>query len=374
MKKTVRFFRSTVTIGKRFWIGAIALFPCLPAMADPLAGATMAVFEANGPREVELASTAMPTLTVFTPDGAREVDMQTNWPEIQGAGHLGISVGPRYDRAAFAIGGHGSANILSELQWKVPAAEIRVDGQWTHTSGFSIKGHLAYAAAVSGGEVRDSDYVYDDRQGEFSRSYANPDESRMFDISLGAGWRLPLGSTLALTPMFGVARYDSEYRQRDGDLTVWTRDYAKQLGPYYDYDQPLGRFTNLHSSYKPVWRSNWLGVDGEFKPSEQFTLRAGIKQHWFRYQAEANWNLRGSFAHPVSFLHQGHGQGWEADLGADWRLLGGHRLSLDLGMRELRVKDGTDTTFFYNGTSSEITLRTATSDSWSARLGYRYEF
>ena len=368
MKKMVQFSGSTVTIGKRFWIGAIALLPCLPAVADPLAGATMAVFEANGAHKIELAPTAVPTLTVFTPDGAREVDMQTNWPEIQGAGHLGISVGPRYDRAAFTIGGHGSANILSELQWKVPAAEIRVDGQWSHTSGFSVKGHLAYAAATSGGEVRDSDYAYDDRQGEFSRSYANPDESRMFDISLGAGWRLPLGNTLALTPMFGVARYDSEYRQRDGNQT-WLDYNLDGVN-----DRPPHRFTNLHSSYKPVWHSNWLGIDGEFKPSEYFALRAGVKQHWFRYQAEANWNLRSSFAHPVSFQHQGHGQGWEAELGADWRLLGGHRLSLDLGMRELRVKDGTDTSFFYNGASSQITLHSAISDSWSARLGYRYEF
>lgn len=374
MKKISRYFRLAVTRFKRFWIGAIALFLHLPAIADPLSGATMAIFEANGPREVALAPASLPTLTVFTPDGVREVDMQTSWPEIQGSGHLGISVGPRYDRAAFTIGGHGSANVLSELQWKVPAAEIRLDGQWTHTSGFSIKGHLAYAVAVAGGEVRDSDYTYNDRQGEFSRSYANPDESRMLDISLGAGWRLPLSNSLALTPMFGVARYDSEYRQRNGDLTVWNREYAKQYSPDFDVAVPLGRFPNLHSSYKPVWHSNWLGIDGEFKPAEQFTLRAGIKQHWFRYQAEANWNLRGDLAHPVSFQHQGHGQGWEAELGANWRLYQGHRLNLDLGMREMRVKDGTDTVFINNGLSSQITLRTATSDSWSARLGYRYEF
>lgn len=336
--------------------------------------ATMTVFDGASPRESEIRLQPGSTMTVYEPDSPRQLAVPDDWPSLQGSGQLGVSVGARHDRAAFTIGGHGYPNVLSELQWEVPAAEIRLDGQWTHTSGFTVKGHLAYALAVSGGEVRDSDYAYDDRQGEFSRSYANPDESRMLDISLGTGWRLPLGKSFALTPMLGLARYDSEYRQRDGDLTVWNRDYAKQVSPYLDYDQPLGRFANLHSSYKPVWHSVWLGLDGEFKPSDKFSLRAGVKQHWFRYKAEANWNLRGDFAHPVSFLHEGYGQGWEAELGADWGLGGGHRLSLDLGRRELRVKDGADTSFFYNGASSQINLRTATSDSWSARLGYRHEF
>lgn len=368
MRKTSRFFRSTVAFGSRLWVGAITLIPCPPAVADPLAGARMAVFEADGRRDVVLAAATVPTLTVFAPDGAREVDMQTSWPSVQGNGQLGISAGPRHDRAAFTIGGHGYPNVLSELQWEVPAAEIRVDGRWIHTSGFTVKGHLAYAVAVAGGEVRDSDYARDGRQGEFSRSYANPDESRMLDIALGAGWRLPLGKAFALTPMLGLARYESQYRQRDAKQT-WLDDDLDGIN-----DRAPHRFANLHSSYKPVWHSSWLGIDGEFRPAGKFALRGGVKQHWFRYRAEANWNLRSDFAHPVSFLHQGHGQGWEAELGADWGLSGGHRLSLDLGMRELRAKDGTDTTFFYNGTSGEITLRTATSDSWSARLGYRHEF
>lgn len=329
----------------------------------------MAVFEADGPREVDLAPADIPVLTVFEDDAWRQVAIGTDWPEIRGGGHLGISAGPRYDTMRWNIGGHGGPNILSELGWKVPAVQLRVDGDWTHVSGFTIKGWLAYAGAVEGGEVRDSDYALDNRQAEFSRSYSKTDEGRMVDASLGAGWRLPLGRSAALTPLLGVARYSSEYRMRDGQQT-WVDD---DLDGKNDLSSSR-RIHNLHSSYKPVWTSYWHGVDAEWQALPRLSLRAAVKQHFFRYKADANWNLRGSFAHPVSFTHQGYGQGWEGDLTADWHLAGGHRLTLDVNKRELRMKNGTDTTYFADDSSGTIRLNEALADSWSARLGYRYEY
>lgn len=340
-----------------------ALVASLPALADPLATATMAVFEPDGLREVGLAPAAAPSLTVFTADGAREVDMRTSWPEIQGGGYLNVSSGYRHDKLRYDIPGNG-VNILSELTWAVPAAEIRLDGGWTHTSGFTVKGHLAYAQNISGGEVQDSDYLLNDRQGEFSRSYADPRESRMLDLSLGAGWRLPLGSSAVLTPSFGLARYESLYRMRNG----------RQVVSNYGFEMPLGPIPGLNSKYSPVWNSVWQGLEAELKPNKQIALRAALKHHWFDYRAEADWNLRGDRAHPVSFTHQGYGRGWEAELGADWRLLAGHRLTLDISGRQLNLQDGKRTVYPAEGGSIETSLNEVTADSWSARLGYRYDY
>lgn len=341
----------------------IALTISLPVQADPLASASMAVFEAEGPRHVDLTPAEMPVLTIFTPDGERQVALTTSWPEIQGSGHLKLSSGYRYDKLRYNIPGNG-ANIVSELTWHVPASEIRVDGGWTHTSGLTIAGHLAYAQAITGGEVQDSDYLLSDRQGEFSRSYAKPQDSRMFDISLGAGWKLPLGKDHSLTPMFGLARYDSLYRMRDG----------RQVISAYGFTMPLGSFPGLDSKYNPVWSSVWQGLSAEFKPFPQLALHAAIKHHWFDYRAEADWNLRSDRAHPISFVHEGYGRGWENEFGADWRFFQAHRLTLDLSMRKFELKDGKRILYPASGGSIETSLNEVIADSWSARLGYRHDF
>lgn len=345
----------------------------LPALADPFAEATLTVFEAASPRQVELAPPPTPTLTVFEPDGAREVAMQTSWPAIQGGGYLKLSSGHRRDNMRFTIGGKGGPNILSELEWQAPATQIRADGVWTHASGATIKGYLAYAHTYAEGRNRDSDYALDNRQAEFSRSYADTTGSAMVDLLFGAGWHLPLGASASLTPLAGFARYESTYRSSNGRQVVSSAANAALLG-IDDWDETLGAFTGLHSRYRPVWSSIWLGLDGELKAGDRFTLQGGIRRHWFKYRAEADWNLRGDLAHPVSFKHKDQGTGWEAEIGAAFRLSGEHRLTFDLSKRKMKTRQGEDTTYFHDGTSGTIDLGETVLDSWSARLGYRYDY
>lgn len=348
---------------------AMALGVGLPTLADPLAGATMTVYEAAGPRQVELTPTPTPTptLTVWAPDGAGEVAAQENHSTVQES-YLKLSTGYRHDHLRFTIAsdldGLSTPNILSELTWDVPSAEIRLDGGWTHASGVTVQAHLAYAQAFFDGTVQDSDYRFNDRQGEFSRSYSEAKDSRMLDVSLGAGWRLPLGRSNTLTPMLGIARYDSLYRARNG----------RQVVSDYGGSTPLGAFAGLNSHYNAVWSSIWQGLEADFRPTEQLALHVGIKHHWFDYRAEADWNLRSQFAHPVSFRHQGHGRGWEAAIGADWRILPGHHVTLDLSGRSLTLQNGSDTTYFSNGASGDIRLNEVIADSRAIRIGYRYTY
>ena len=354
-------------------MAAMALGAGLPTLADPLAGATMTVYEAAGPRQVELtppspqAPTPMPTLTVFTPDGADGAAVEATRPPTQGA-YLKLSTGYRHDRLRFSIAsdldGLSTPNLLSELIWDVPAAEIRFDGGWTHPSGITAQAHLAYAQAFFDGTVQDSDYLFNDRQGEFSRSYSEAKDSRMLDVSLGGGWRLPLGRGNTLTPMLGIARYGSLYRMRNG----------RQVVSDYGWGAPLGAFAGLNSHYNAVWNSLWQGLEADFRPTEQLALHVGLKHHWFDYRAEADWNLRSDFAHPVSYRHQGRGRGWEAAIGADWRIRPGHQITWDLSGRQFRLHNGSDTTYRPNGASREMRLNEVIADSWSTRIGYRYAF
>lgn len=354
----------------------LALLGSPPAVADLFASGSMVVFTADGQREIALAPAPAPTLTVFTPDGTRAVAIDADWPRMQGNGYLNLSAGYRHDKLSFNIAadrrGAATPNILSELTWEIPAAELRLDGSWTHASGFTAKAYLAYAHASSAGKVQDSDYALNDRQGEFSRSYADPGDSQMLDVSLGAGWRFPLAGLSSVTPMLGLARQESELRSRQGRQVLWDSDHARRVG--IAGSVPLGEFAGLDSSYQPVWESVWVGLDGEFRPSERLSLRGGLKQHWFRYKAEADWNLRDDLAHPVSFRHQGDGTGWQAEVGADWLVVPGHKLTLNVSGSRFTLQDGKDTTYFRNGRSVDLRLNEVIADTWSARLGYQLDY
>ena len=335
------------------------------ANADPLAGAAMTIYEADGPRSITFDA---PTMTVFSGSETHQVEIASDWGHAAENGFVKLSTGYRHDRTSFDIAadasGRATPNILSELTWQLPSAEIRIDGEWTHDSGFTVKGHLAYAQAFSGGEVQDSDYLSNDRQAEFSRSYSDPRGSTSHDLSLGVGWRIPLGERESLTPMVGMARYRGDYRMRDG----------RQVISAYGFGMPLGAFDGLDSSYSPRWRSGWIGIDGAFRAGDQVTINTALKQHWFSYEAEANWNLRNSFAHPVSFRHSGYGSGWEAEINSAWTIQPRHRLSFDVSARDLRLKDGRDITYLADGSSVETQLNSVLSETWSARLGYRFDY
>ncbi|WP_295008069.1 hypothetical protein [uncultured Dechloromonas sp.] len=341
--------------------------------AAPEPAASMTVFDGAAPRELEIRLRPDSRMTVFTPEGQREVAGAAAWPSRSTReGGLALSAGYRRDDMRFAIGVPGGPNVLSELRWIAPALQIRADGNWTHASGATVRGFLAYARTEAKGLSQDSDYARNDRQAEFSRSYADTTGSEMFDALLGFGWQLPVGHRFSLTPLIGLARYDSTYRASNGRQVVSDAANAALLG--IPWNMPLGPFPGLHSRYNPVWSSIWQGLELEIKAGKGFSLRAGARHHWFKYKAEADWNLRGDFAHPVSFRHTGNGKGWEAEIEAGLALGGGHRLTLSAIQRDFKTRHGKDTTFFASGYNNTIELGEAVLASRAIQLGYRYDF
>lgn len=325
--------------------------------------ATLILFEDDAIRSTDIELKPSFEMTVFTENGTPPLAL-TLMPMLTPKNNawISLSTGYRQDDMRFSIGGKGFPNVLSELTWRVPAVQIRTDLGWNHESGAAVRGYLAYARSFSEGRVRDSDYALNNRQGEFSRSHSDATGSEMFDLSLGSGWHFPLGEKIAVTPLFGISHHQATYRMSNG------RQIISGNGTL-----PLGPFDGLHSRYRPVWNSLWLGMDGELKAA-RFSLHAGVKHHWFRYRAKADWNLRNDLAHPISFLHKDSGKGWEIDVGAALRLSKEDHLTLDLSRREMKTRQGHDTTYGANGASNTITLGESVGKSWSVQIGYRREF
>lgn len=217
------------------------------------------------------------------------------------AGELELSYGygPRDENLRWAISGDitGNApNIMSELTWRnLQGSEHYFGLDYTDSSGWMGRADIRIADLNKGGEVQDSDYQYDNRQGENRRSLSATQGSNAQDIALLIGKRLYLDEpvTWSITPVIGLSRNITDLRMNNGVTVI----------------DPLstGPIANLDSSYRARFDSVMAGVETRWWFMQPFGL--GIKWHhsWLNYYAEANWNKRDEFQHPVSFYHEGQG-------------------------------------------------------------------
>ncbi len=127
---------------------------------------------------------------------------------------------------------------------------------------------------------------------------------------------------------------------------------------------PSGPFSGLRSEYTFEWQGFRTGLKYEWdfirRPS-RFLYALGVKAWgaylWgVDYDGEGIWNLRTDFAQNPSFAHEADGDGFEGQIGVFYSPL--KHLKADLSYRylSLRGDDGTDTTFFSDGTIGEANL------------------
>ncbi len=90
------------------------------------------------------------------------------------------------------------------------------------------------------------------------------------------------------------------------------------------------------------------------------------------YEAKANWNLRQDFSHPVSFIHESEGNGFDIELGYTYVLSKHWDMFSKYHYRRWSIGSGYDHTFFSNGQSSIIRFNEAEWDSESYSFGIRY--
>lgn len=203
-----------------------------------------------------------------------------------------------------------SPNVLSELKWYDmqmvevnAAAELRVG---THVL---MRGRGAYDKVMDG-RNQDSDFSGDNRTGEFSRSN-NKGDGQAGEGSAGLGYVIPwydssVGRYARIIPQVGYAWRGQYFNVTDGRQTI--------------PQSAAGPIANLNSSYHAEWQGPWLGLSIDMDASEDTRVRLDFEYHLADYHAEANWNLRDDWAHPVSFVHNTRATGVVAALELNHKL------------------------------------------------------
>lgn len=136
----------------------------------------------------------------------------------------------------------------------------------------------------------------------------------------------------------------------------------------------VGQFSGLDSSYTAYWYGPWLGVNIDYQASDQFKVSLGAEYHWVEYFAQADWNLRSEFAHPVSFEHEATGTGlvWDFQtqylFDEEWSWIFNGRI------QSWKTEGGSDRTYGDEGNVGLTRLNQVSWDSYALTTGVLYRF
>jgi hypothetical protein len=266
--------------------------------------------------------------------------------------------------------GRYAPNILSELEYR----DMHSYGAGvTFARLYPVNDDLAlYADAqinnsnIHSGTSQDSDYAANNRQQEFSRSYAdiaNDDMSNYgFSIGLKSQW-LNTGKNF-LSFYIGREQQDVNITASKGVIVISNALPAGQ------------RLDDLNSTYDSHLASWKLGVGAEHSESWG-TISLRYDYYDTNFDANARWNLRQDLEQPVSFTHNGQGDGHGLQINYRYPLCGNLSLNTQWSMIQYRISRGYDQTFFSNnGTPfSYVTqLNSVSYEKKALQVGIEYWF
>lgn len=281
-------------------------------------------------------------------------------PEV--SSDLSFAGGYRTDNLNWNIAGDingANPNILSELKWEDLRMFTVKAVSRTFIDLMYLRGSFDYGW-INSGANQDSDFNGNDRTLEFSRSVNRSDGGTVWDASLGVGFKIgvPHGdSPFRLMPMLGYSYHRQNLEITDGLQVI----------------PPTGPFAGLHSTYGASWTGPWFGFDMVYK-FKKAAFRGTVERHMISYSADADWNLRSAFQHPVSFQHTADGDGTVLSAGIDYTVDDQWSVNGGLDVQHWRAKNGIDRTFFADGTISDTKLNEVTWDSTALLLGLTYRF
>lgn len=272
-----------------------------------------------------------------------------------------LGVGYRKDNLNWNEAG-GSVNVISELKWEnLEIAQISAAARFNFYSDWSLRGMLAYGRIHSGSN-QDSDYNGNNRTLEFSRSN-NQGGGEVRDASIGLGRTLRLldyagENFLSVTPLVGLSRHQQNLTMTNGFQTL----------------PATGSYPGLDNSYDAQWQGPWVGMDTLLKRGRDWSLTATAEYHWADYSADANWNLRSEFSHPVSFVHTAKGQGVLLAAGATYLVSKDWRVGITVEVQQWSTGAGIDRTSFSNGSVGYYPLNGVSWDSKVFNLDVVHRF
>lgn len=302
---------------------------------------------------------------------------------------LGLGIGYRIDKLDWNIAAVTPSlvpvNVGSELTWDdLNIVQVKVSDRLiveTPTSRLSIyqRAFIDFGHIVDGNN-QDSDFLGNNRTSEFSRSNNDSDAGNVFDASIGAGIQFKTklkNSSLAIgiAPLIGFSYREQNLKMINGFQTVATPGVTPPIGP----------ISGLNSTYDTEWNGPWVGIDISMEANQRAVLYGSFEYHWTDYHAEANWNLRTDFQHPVSFTHDANGSGMVASLGGEYRFSPLLTFNISIEYLKWSTDRGIDRTFFSDGTVGFACLNSDRSlridclnevnwESQSLTLGIVYRF
>lgn len=255
-----------------------------------------------------------------------------------------------------------AVNIASEVKWEnLQSTMLQARTRIQITENWEMQGNISYGN-IDSGSNQDSDYNGNNRTLEYSRSN-NKGGGNLQNASLGAGRNFQFANAtfldwLIVTPGIGYAIYQQNLTMTDGVQTI------PASGPYI----------GLNNQYQAIWSGPWLGISNYLRISERLSLNASIIYSQINFQAEANWNLRTDFAHPLSFKHRASGDGLIIQIGSTYQLNKEWKIILSLENIRMTAKQGTDTTYYSDGTWGLLPLNEANWESSSLNSELAYSF
>ena len=303
---------------------------------------------------------------------------------IESAG-LDIGVGYRSDDLDWSISNGldgDEPNILSELTWdNIKILQLQ-GGGWLKLSGlpFIDRNSLLIAnismGKIMSGDVQDSDYAKDDRAYEWSRSENDAGHGMTADLSVAFGpiFELNKYSGFSVTPLVGYAFNLQALTMSDGEQVISNNGIRRKYFPAAGSSPQVGKISGLDSTYTAYWYGPWVGLNTGYESGENINITAGVEYHWADYFAQADWDLRSDFEHPVSFEHDANGTGVVWNLQGEYLLDNRWSLLFKGNIQHWKTKDGTDRTFFSDGTVGKTRLNPVNWDSYSVTTGVQYLF
>ncbi len=281
------------------------------------------------------------------------------------AQRLDVRIAPfaRFDELGWNIAdSDGDPDVLSELTW----TDLRIVGLEAEAAGVLSRAIEGRARARVGwilrGDNQDSDFLYDDREGEYSRSDNDASEGAVWELSAALGYRLGRGSRLSALPLLGVEVAQQRLGMSDGYQTISLPPSGVALGP----------FPGLDSSYVATWWGPWVGAEGLLATRGGSTARLAASYHLLGYYAWADWNLRTDFEHPKSFDHRSWGQAFRAEAACEIPVSLDARFCLRAEATLAMAAAGTDRTFWIGGAVGETRLNEVWWRSFAASVGMRF--
>lgn len=272
-----------------------------------------------------------------------------------------LSASYREDNLDWNIAGNG-VNILSELAWKnLAIAQLQAAVKFNMKDDWRIRAELGYGTIISGTN-QDSDYDGNNRTQEFSRSNNKAGgDVRDASIALGKTFRLldqTVGKFIYITPYIGLSAHQQNLTMTNGVQTI----------------PATGPFAGLASAYDAQWRGPWIGFDAIIETGRSLSLIVNAEYHLADYSAQANWNLRDDFAHPVSFKHSAKGRGIVLTGGTSYPIAANWTLNTTFKYQDWVTRAGNDRIYFSNGSVGSTRLNAVNWESMAYNLEIVHQF